>query len=317
MNERDPIYLSRQGLRRYQDAMPESIKSALAQARYKAVHQASTRQHHRPLFRPQSSPQRWGLGLSVASVITVLISLQAVQVISKDIDIGRLAAIDQKMMTDRLPVQAYLDPGFLAFQEGNSELESSQEATTSDAQNVLPVVTRATHAMREFWSLESLFPGSITGQTPLWSKLTMAQRDALAPLESYWPEMENERRRKWLKIADRFHLMSDEEQALAQERMQEWVALPATDRRQARAVFDSLVQVMPEDVRVMKWNEYQKLSDQERSRLMEQAQQRLTEADAPVPIARAEPKPAPSGSSNPTSRPRSALAGQPEKPFAR
>lgn len=317
MNERDPIYLSRLGLRQHQDDMPESIRSALAQARYKAVHQASTRQHHRPLFRPLGGPQRWGLGLSVASVITVLISLQAVQVISKDIDIGRLAAIDQKMMTDRLPVQAYLDPGFLAFQEGNSEPNAAQEETANDTQNVLPVVARATHAMREFWSLDSLFPGSITGQTPLWSKLTTAQREALSPLESYWPEMENERRRKWLKIADRFHLMSDEQQALAQERMQEWVALPATDRRQARAVYDSLIQVMPEDVRVMKWNEYQKLSDQDRSRLMEQAQQRLSEPDASTPVKRADPSPALSGSSNPTSRPRSALATQPEKPFAR
>ncbi len=316
MNEHDPVYLSRLGLRHHQDNTPESIKAALAQARHKAVHQAQARQHHRPLFRPLFRPQRWGLGLSLASIMTVLVSLEAVQVISKDIDIGRLAAIDQKMMTDRLPVQAYLDPGFLAFQEGIASTESAQEARTSESQPSVPVVSRATTAMREFWSLDSLFPGLITGQTPLWSKLTTAQKEALAPLEAYWPEMENERRRKWLKIADRFHLMSDEEQLLAQERMQEWVSLPATDRRQARAAFDSLVQVVPEDVRVMKWNEYQKLSDQERARLMEQAQQRLSEPDASAAAKRMENTSA-SATGNPTSRPRSALAAQPEKPFAR
>ncbi len=317
MSEGDPIYLSRLALRRHQDNTPESIKAALAQARIKAVHQAQARQHHRPLFRPQHRQQRWGLGLSLASVMTVLISLQAVQLISRDIDIGRLAAIDQKMMTDRLPVQAYLDPGFLAFQEGSASADATSEGKNNEGQPGVPVVSRATNAMREFWSLDSLFPGLITGHTPLWSKLTAAQREALAPLEAYWPEMENERRRKWLKIADRFHLMSDEEQLLAQERMQDWVSLPATERRQARAAFDSLVQVMPEDVRVMKWNEYQKLSDQDRARLMEQAQQRLTEPESTPAAKRSENTPPSAGTGNPAQRPRSALATQPEKPFAR
>ncbi len=317
MSERDPIYLSRLALRRHQDNTPESVKAALAQARVKAVHQARARQHHRPLFRPQNRQQRWGLGLSLASVVAVMMSLQAVQLISRDIDIGRLAAIDQKMMTDRLPVQAYLDPGFLAFQEGTVSADAIADGKTNDGQSAVPVVSRATNAMRDFWSLDSLFPGFIGGQTPLWSKLTPAQKEALAPLEAYWPEMENERRRKWLKIADRFHLMSDQEQLLAQERMQEWVSLPATDRRQARAAYDSLVQVMPEDVRVMKWNEYQKLSDQDRARLMEQAQQRLTEPDPNAAAKRAETPASSTATGNPTQRPRSALATQPGKPFAR
>lgn len=317
MNERDPIYLSRLRLREQQNALPSSIKDALAQARSKAVAHAAHKPQSRPLFRMTSRQQRWGIGLTFASVMTVLISLQAVQEISRDIDIGRIAAIDQKVMTDRLPVQAYLDPGFLVFHEGESSSETAPNDENPATAN-LPVVSRATTAMREFWSLDSLFPGTITGQTPLWSKLTSAQREALAPLEVHWPEMEHERRRKWIKIADRFHLMAPDQQALAQERMQEWVSLPATDRRQARAAFDSLEQVMPEDVRVMKWNEYQKLSETDRARLMELAQQRVAETEPStatnIPKA-SSPGTAAAGSA--VTRPRSALAAQAGKPFAR
>lgn len=314
MNDRDLIYLTR--LHQQRGALSPSVQDALSRARDKAVSKATQRQPHRPMFRFRSRQQRWGIGLSLASVMTVLISLQAVQEISRDIDIGRIAAIDQKMMTDRLPVQAYLDPGFLAFQEGEvlPETESNDNGTASPN---LPVVSRATSAMREFWSLDSLFPGTMRGQTPLWSKLTSAQREALAPLEAHWPEMENERRRKWIKIADRFHLMTPDQQALAQERMQEWVSLPATERRQARAAFDSLDQVMPEDVRIMKWNEYQKLSEQDRARLIELAQQRLTEHDPQTTAKRSEGRSPATAAASAVTRPRSALATQAEKPLAR
>ena len=317
MNDRDPIYLSRLRRHQQQDALPPAIKEALSQTRAKAVARAAQKQQHRPLFRFASRGQRWGMGLSLASVMTVVISLSAVREISRDIDIGRIAAIDQKVMTDRLPVQAYLDPGFLLFHEGATSSESAGN-NHSQAGDSIPVVSRATSAMREFWSLDSLFPGTIAGQTPLWSKLSAAQRDALAPLEAHWPEMENERRRKWIKIADRFHLMTPEQQTLAQERMQEWVSLPATERRQARAAFDTLHQVMPEDVRVMKWNEYQKLSEQDRARLIELAQQRLAETDAQTTVKRPEgTSPGMASSGSAVARPRSALAGQAEKPFAR
>ncbi len=318
MTDRDPIYLSRLRLHQQQDALPPRIKDALSQTRARAVSRAAQKQQHRPMFRFTSRPQRWGMGLSLASVMTVLISLQAVREISRDIDIGRIAAIDQKMMTDRLPVQAYLDPGFLVFQEGAAAASDSASDAKGQASDAVPVVSRATSAMREFWSLDSLFPGTMAGQTPLWSKLTVAQREALAPLEAHWPEMENERRRKWIKIADRFHLMTPDQQALAQERMQEWVSLPATERRQARAAFDSLHQGMPEDVRVMKWNEYQKLSEQDRARLIELAQQRLSETDPQTTAKRPEgANPGTTASGGATSRPRSALAGQAEKPIAR
>lgn len=318
MNDRDPIYLSRFRLHQAQDTLPPKIKEALAQIRARAVSRAAQRQQHRPLFRFTSRQQRWGMGLSLASVMSVLISLQAVREISRDIDIGRIAAIDQKMMTDRLPVQAYLDPGFLVFHEGAAASAETASDNKGQAGDALPVMSRATNAMREFWSLDSLFPGTITGQTPLWSKLTSAQREALAPLEAHWPEMENERRRKWIKIADRFHVMTPDQQALAQERMQEWVSLPATERRQARAAFDSLHQVMPEDIRVMKWNEYQKLSEQDRARLIELAQQRLAETDPQTTVKRPEgTSPATAASGSAVARPRSALAGQSEKPFAR
>jgi hypothetical protein len=120
--------------------------------------------------------------------------------------------------------------------------------------------------------------------------------------------MEEHRRRKWVKIADRFHQLSAEQQATAQERMLEWASLPASDRRQARAAFGGVTEVIAEDVRVMKWNEYQKLSPQEKQRLIELAQQKVAQAGAPVDAA--------GSAAAPPETARSALAPRPAKPLS-
>jgi hypothetical protein len=90
--------------------------------------------------------------------------------------------------------------------------------------------------------------------------------------------------------------------------MQEWVSMPASDRQQARAIFDSVVEAVPEEVRIMKWNEYQKLSPAERARLVELAAQKIADA-SPTPDQKVSP-PGPA-----QTRPRSALSATSDKPF--
>ncbi|MEY3633363.1 MAG: hypothetical protein RI937_1561, partial [Pseudomonadota bacterium] len=104
------------------------------------------------------------------------------------------------------------------------------------------------------------------------------------------------------------HQLSAEQQATAQERMLEWASLPASDRRQARAAFGGVTEVIAEDVRVMKWNEYQKLSPQEKQRLIELAQQKVAQAGAPTDAT--------GSAAAPPETARSALAPRPAKPLS-
>lgn len=300
-------YRSRELLREGEAQIAAPVAEALARGRRAALQRAQARQT--PIASrfgalvSLAPRQLWGMGASFASLVAVVFALGVAQQDAVEHDIGRIAAIDERVMLDRLPVQAYLDIGFLAFQE--ETLSESASGITAAS-----ITNQAGAALRQFWTPDTLFRGQSVGQGMMWGKLTAGQREALAPLESFWSEMDDHRRRKWIKIADRFHQLSAEQQLIAQEKMQEWASLPASERRQARAAFGGVTEVVPEDVRVMKWNEYQKLSQTERERLVELAQQKVAQATT-------------TGSSDPLvsslssyDRPRSALAVRPAKPLA-
>lgn len=300
-------YRSRELLREGEAQIPAPVAEALARGRRAALQRAEARQAQivsrlSPTIR-LAPRQLWGMGASFASVVAVVFALGLAQQDAVEKDIGRIAAIDERVMLDRLPVQAYLDIGFLAFQE--ETLSDSASGITAAS-----ITNQAGAAFRQFWAPDTLFRGQSVTQGLMWGKLTAGQREALAPLESFWSEIDEHRRRKWVKIADRFHQLDSEQQAIAQEKMLEWATLPASDRRQARAAFGGVKDVVPEDIRVMKWNEYQKLSQTERERLVELAQQKVAQATTV-------------GSSDPMvssmanyERPRSALAIRPAKPLA-
>ncbi|NBW00380.1 MAG: DUF3619 family protein [Betaproteobacteria bacterium] len=298
------IYRIRQALRQGEQDLSPKVVHALARARHAAVHRAESRRTYGAGQLASgvrfASRQVWGMGAAAASILAVVIGLGLAEEQSFEQNIGRIAAIDERVMLDRLPVQAYLDIGFLAFQE--ETLSESASGIT-----VASLTHQAGAALRRFWTPDALFRGQST-QGLAWSKLTSSQREALAPLESNWPEMEEHRRRKWIKIADRFHQLSPEQQATAQERMLEWASLPASDRRQARAAFGGVTEAIPEDVRIMKWNEYQKLGPQEKQRLVELAQQKVAQASAPADAAGL--------TATPSETTRSALATRPAKPLS-
>ena len=299
----DLIYKARQLLQNSERDIPADMAEKLRQARFRAIHRAEevypkTRRHSIRFF----SEQRWGLGLGFASLAAVFISLSIAHQAGVEDDIRRVAEIDQRMITDRLPVQAYLDPGFLAFQE-----ETLPEGNVS----VAAIVNGPTVSVRSVWSPQTMFPGVTPSSGPSWSKLTATQREALAPLESFWGDFDINRKNKWIKIADRFHQLSPEQQSLAQNRMQDWASLQTSERRVARAVYGNVVETIPENVRAMKWNEYQKLSEAERARLIELAQQKVADA-TPGKMTSPTNK---NGGALITPRPQSALASQAAKPL--
>ncbi len=305
------IYQARQALERSQQQVDQSTRNALRNARLRAVSRAEEKFSSRasvPSRWRLSSGQAWGMGLSFASLVTVVVGLQIAQTDAIEQDILRIAEIDKRMISGPLPPKAYLDPGFLAYQEETLNAEQVVGLTAGITIHATTVAAAgATSAgLRQYWNAGRFFPGLESGpQKYQWAKLTNPQRDALAPLEAYWPELDEARKRKWVKIADRFHLLSDAERALAQERMEAWVALPAVERRQARAVYDGVRDTIPEHVRAMKWNEYQKLSEKERTRLFELAQQKVAEASATSDATAVR-----------TARPHSALAPRAEKPLS-
>jgi len=57
---------------------------------------------------------------------------------------------------------------------------------------------------------------------PAWAELTADQQMVLAPLKADWERLEQERRRKWVGIANRYPKMKPEEQERVQRRMQDW-----------------------------------------------------------------------------------------------
>lgn len=102
-----------------------------------------------------------------------------------------------------------------------------------------------------------------------WEALSSRERQILAPLEQQWGEMDDERRRRWLKLADSYDGLTPAEQGRFRQRMAEWAALSARDREQARARYRSLRAIPTERRETLrdKWDEYQSLTPEERQRI--------------------------------------------------
>lgn len=107
-------------------------------------------------------------------------------------------------------------------------------------------------------------PTAETG--PLWQDLSPAQQQILQPIGHLWPTLEENRKRKWLAIAKNFPNLSPESQAVAQERMRQWVALSPAERAQARLNF-AQSQELSVDEKKAKWEAFQSLNDDEKQKL--------------------------------------------------
>ena len=102
--------------------------------------------------------------------------------------------------------------------------------------------------------------------SPRWTELSQSQQKALLPLQTLWPTLDVNRKRKWLVIAQNFSDLSESSQLLAQERMREWAALSPLQRSQARLNFAHTKQLSP-DEKLAKWEAYQALNPEEKQKL--------------------------------------------------
>ncbi|MDB5857920.1 MAG: hypothetical protein JWQ76_1609 [Ramlibacter sp.] len=122
--------------------------------------------------------------------------------------------------------------------------------------------------------------------TPTWAELSPAQKQALEPLAITWSRLGEAHKRKWLAVSANFPTMPPGEQARLHSRMAEWAALSPQQRTQARLNFAE-AQALPTDDKRAKWEAYQALPPEEKSKL-------AAGAAKPVPPTAAAVRPVPS-----------------------
>ena len=118
---------------------------------------------------------------------------------------------------------------------------------------------------------------------PLWIELTPAQQQALAPLAGKWDTVSEAQKRKWLALSQNFPKMSGAEQAKLHSRMSEWAALSPQQRTQARLNFGETQQLSADDKKA-KWEAYQALPPEEKSKLAASAAKSPATAAAVKPV---------------------------------
>lgn len=109
---------------------------------------------------------------------------------------------------------------------------------------------------------------------PAWSELTPVQQQSLKPLAPGWATISEQQKRKWLEISKNYASLPPEGQATLHSRMNEWVAMSPQQRAQARLNFaktkELSKQLTPEEKKA-KWQTYQALSPEEKTKLAEKA----------------------------------------------
>jgi hypothetical protein len=99
-----------------------------------------------------------------------------------------------------------------------------------------------------------------------WSTLNDGQKEILAPLESDWTNISQDRKKKWVAIANRYPQMTDAEKNTLQSRMSEWANLSSDQRRIARDNYLRSLKFSPEK-KAEAWQSYQQLSEDDKKKL--------------------------------------------------
>jgi hypothetical protein len=153
---------------------------------------------------------------------------------------------------------------------------------------------------------------AIPAKTPdgTWDSLSPTQQKILAPIEGDWDYMLPDSRKKWVYVANLYPKMSTTDQERLQSRMTSWSNLSQRDRRIARENYLTSLK-FPAEKKAEAWSAYQKLSEEQKKKLMEmQTKKKPTATNAPTlqqhPIQR-ETTPAPA-----TPSPRAVQATTPE-----
>jgi hypothetical protein len=99
---------------------------------------------------------------------------------------------------------------------------------------------------------------------PLWSELSAAQQDVLAPFASQWNAWPSAEKQSWLALAGRVPKMECEDEARTRQRISEWAALTPEQRRVARQNY-RLARQLPPDERKAQWERYTQLTPEQRA----------------------------------------------------
>lgn len=156
---------------------------------------------------------------------------------------------------------------------------------------------------------------------PLWSELSPAQQQALAPLANEWDKLDSLRKNKWLAIGNRYATMKPAEQQRMQERMHDWVKLTPEQRRIARESYARAKKLNP-DQKSAQWEQYQQLPEEQKKKLAADAASKKRVATLPsnaahpshsktVPPIKSAPKPVIERSVTPQAASQSALQASP------
>ncbi len=105
---------------------------------------------------------------------------------------------------------------------------------------------------------------------PSWTSLTPPQRQVLQPLQRDWASIEPSQRQKWIEVAAKFPSMPADERQRVQTRMTEWARLSPSQRATARLQFQE-VKRLPVEERQARWQAYQALPAEERTKLAQSA----------------------------------------------
>jgi hypothetical protein len=105
--------------------------------------------------------------------------------------------------------------------------------------------------------------GTLLRRQPAFSDLSPEQKFVLAPFADQWADMPEAKRRQWISLADRFPKLSAEQQTRAQERIQEWAALTAEQRRLARSNY-RLARQLGSDARTEHAQQYDTMTDEQK-----------------------------------------------------
>ena len=122
-----------------------------------------------------------------------------------------------------------------------------------------------------------------------WTELTPAQQQSLKPLATSWNTISEAQKRKWVEISKNYATLSPADQDTLHGRMNEWASLSAQQRAQARLNFaktKELSKQLTPDEKKAKWQTYQALSAEEKTRLAQKATPRPAGAAIAVtPVA--------------------------------
>jgi hypothetical protein len=155
---------------------------------------------------------------------------------------------------------------------------------------------------------------------PLWTDLTPAQQQALAPLATEWDKLNSARKSKWLAIGNKYASMKPDEQQRVQARMRDWIKLTPEQRRIARESYARAKKLDPNQ-KSEQWQKYQQLPEEQKKKLASDAASRKRVAALPpasqaksktVPPIKSAPKPVLEQSVTPQAATQSALQPTPQ-----